>query len=129
MLVTVKEASFNQICASIAHYGNGQFDCAMTLAAAAEGMLPAVDEPHLFQQLRARPDQAELNLNMMIVWLKHGGAASAELSDFEVVITIARAITKFLAVYKESHPRFVEFWQQAHRDGHLPDLMQLPQAG
>jgi len=125
VLVTLREASFNQICAAIAHYGNGQFDCAMTLAAAAEGMLPAVNEPHLFQQLRARPDQAELDLNMMINWLKHGGAASADLSDFETVITIARAITKFTAVYRQSHPRFVEFWQRAHREGHLPDVLNI----
>ena len=31
----------------------GDFECAITLAAAAEGILPPTDKPHMFEKVRA----------------------------------------------------------------------------
>lgn len=128
MRVTKQQASLNQVLAAISLYGHGRFDCAITLAAAAEGILPNVDDPHIFQQLQAKPNARDLELNLMVNWLKHGRGAegrevdAAELSDFEAAIIIARAITKYAAVYHQGHPGFVEFWNGAHAAGHLPAL-------
>jgi hypothetical protein len=39
-------ASMRQIHAAIDHWRHADFECAITLAGAAEGMLPDIDEPH-----------------------------------------------------------------------------------
>ena len=71
----------------------------MTLAAAAEGQIPEGVVEHLFRLLRRRAPQE--NFNLFINWLKHpSGPDSATISEFEVALTIARAIYKFVAVYK-----------------------------
>jgi hypothetical protein len=55
-IVTNKHATaFVQINASIEHFLKGECECATTLAAAAEGVLPATGKPHVFTLLRASP--------------------------------------------------------------------------
>lgn len=90
-------ASSRQIRAAIVHFRNSQFECAMTLAAAAEGLLPATDKHHFFKTLK---DKAK-GFNLVIGWLKHGTAPfeTATISELEVAATIYRAVTKFNAVY------------------------------
>jgi len=43
-------ASMRQIHAAVEHLQRGDFECAMTLAASGEGMLPSTDEPQ-FREL------------------------------------------------------------------------------
>jgi hypothetical protein len=65
----------------------------------------------------------EADLNLVINWLKHGGVKDeAEISEFEAVIVIARAITKFVAVYHQSCEPFEAFLKWGHANGHLPPL-------
>jgi hypothetical protein len=49
---TTKLASMRQIHAAIEHHGKQNWECAITLAAAAEGMLPATDEPHFHKKVK-----------------------------------------------------------------------------
>jgi hypothetical protein len=55
-----------QIHAAIEHLQRGDFECAMTLAAAGEGMLPPTDEPH-FRELARMTE-----VNDIVDWLRHG---------------------------------------------------------
>lgn len=57
-----QEAALKQIRAAISHFRSEEFECAMTLAAAAEGLLPATDKPHIFQILKGKASDLELNL-------------------------------------------------------------------
>src|SRR4030088_1501846 len=64
--------SLEQIHAAIWHCRNEAFECAITLAAAAEGLLPMTPEPHLFQALTNSPvARNNFDYNSMINWLKH----------------------------------------------------------
>jgi hypothetical protein len=106
-------ASMRQINAAIEHLHRGDWECAITLAAAAEGMLPPTDEPHFRQKIKQMSNSSEVKAaggstgaNDYINWLKHGtlkqGGDRIEnvtISALEVIATIWRAISKFEAVY------------------------------
>lgn len=116
---TKQLSSLRQTKAAIAHLHKNELECAITLAAAAEGQLPETTVEHLFRLLRRMAPQDDFNL--VINWLKHStGSEKATISEFEAVLTIARAIQKFVAVYKASCAEFKQFsdWAVAH--GHLP---------
>src|SRR4051794_30267088 len=106
-----KLASMRQIHAAIKHHGGGDCECAITLAAAAEGMLVEPDEPTFRQKVKdfaaGLPEVADdsQNPNAVITWLKHGTyngtkCETATIDDSEAPVIIWRAITKFYAVYK-----------------------------
>jgi hypothetical protein len=120
---TTKElAATRQIHAAILLFRIEQeFECAITLAAAAEGLLPQTDEPHIFKILKGSPAFKELDLNRFITWLKHsGGPDGAEISEFEVTLVIVRAISKFAAVYKTQSGLMSDFVKWSFEKGHLP---------
>lgn len=112
-------SALRQIEAAIVHFHNAEFECAMTLAAAAEGLLPTTDKPHIFAMLRKKA--ADLDLNLFINWLKHPtGPDKGTISEFEVVITIFRAISKFIAVYGKTSRNMNDFLKWGVAAGHLP---------
>lgn len=86
-----------QIHAAIEHAKAEQYECAITLAAAAEGLLPDPGKPYLHRQLRETiSDQEKFDFNEVINWLKHSvGPDTKIISDFEVAVAILRAISKF----------------------------------
>ena len=101
----------------------GEFDCAITLAASAEGILPATEDPHIFKAIREDPNAQDIDLNLVINWLKHpAGPEPVNISEFEATLTIARAISKFIAVFHQSTRRFDEFLRWGHKAGHLPKM-------
>ena len=84
METSKKASSQRQIEAAILHLTRGDLDCAITLSAAAEGILPETPDPHIFQRLREHPAYKEMNYNLVINWLKHpGGPDNAVISEFE----------------------------------------------
>jgi hypothetical protein len=99
-----------QIHAAIDHLHRGDFECAITLAAAGEGMLPAIDNPDSFlKEMALIPMPAsscvEARVNEVIDWLAHGisGASTRielmQISELEMIATIFRAISRFEPVY------------------------------
>jgi hypothetical protein len=53
--MTKKEAALRQIAAAIQHFENKEYECAITLARAAEGQLATEQESaHLFEKLKVR---------------------------------------------------------------------------
>jgi hypothetical protein len=119
---TKKLAAKRQIHAAILLFRIEQeFECAITLAAAAEGLLPQTDEAHIFKALKDSPAFKELDLNLFITWLKHpGGPDGAKISEFEVTLVIVRAISKFAAIYVNQSGLMSDFVKWAFEKGHLP---------
>jgi hypothetical protein len=120
---TVRLASLRQIHAAIDHLHKSEFESAITLASAAEGVLPKTDKPHLFPKLQtliaSLPEEAEgaTGINDFTNWTKHGGKYErATIPELEVIATIARAVSKFVAVYGEQSSQMKEFseWAVAH---------------
>jgi hypothetical protein len=116
---TKQLSSMRQTKAAIEHLHKGQLECAITLAAAAEGQLPETATEYLFRLLqRLKPQE---NFNLFITWLKHPtGPDKATIAEFEAVLVIARAIQKFVAVYEASCTEFNDFSAWAVAQGHLP---------
>jgi len=87
----------------------------LALAAAAEGLLPPTDEPHLFSDLKEfiPPEEFKyLDFNMVVNWLKHYKPEDPDPFSFlesEAANLILRAITKFIAVYHQSTKRMEAF--------------------
>lgn len=87
------------------HCQKMELECAITLAAAAEGMLPDTETIHLFGYLKQSDayKTKQINFNSTISWLKHGGEPdSGQIFEFDAIITIARAMTKYHAVYRDA---------------------------
>jgi hypothetical protein len=104
-----------QIHAAIGHLQRGDFECAITLAAAGEGMLPATDEPQ-FRQLARMTE-----VDHIVYWLRHGPmddkedsirryGESVTIEESEAIFVIYRAIAKFDAVFGDQKtPQMVSF--------------------
>jgi hypothetical protein len=102
-----------QIHAAIDHLHRGDFECAITLAAAGEGMLPSTDKAH-FCEL----DDAVTSVNDIVNWLRHGEIKAKQhkrienvaIGEFETIVLIYRAITKFDAVFEDQKtPQMISF--------------------
>ena len=104
-----------QIHAAIGHLQRGDFECAMTLAAAGEGVLPSTDEPQ-FRELARMTE-----VNDIVDWLRHGPMKDKEhrrrgrgqsvtIEESEAIFVTYRAIAKFDAVFGDQKtPQMVSF--------------------
>ena len=112
-----------QINRAIDHAINGEYECAITLAGAAEGILPNTDKPHFLQKEKELANRPELKAaggavkpNDYINWLKHGSLVrggprieSVTIPAEESIKTVWRAITKYKAVYDDLSPQMLHF--------------------
>jgi hypothetical protein len=119
----IRLASMRQIHCAIEHLHRGDYECAITLAGAAEGMLPDTWKPHFRQKVKEFSKSGEINAeggavdpNDYINWLKHGTLVKngpriehATIPAEESVVVIGRAITKYNAVYDDCSPQMVSF--------------------
>jgi hypothetical protein len=112
---TKKLSALCQILMAIRCVDSVDYECAITLAGAAEGQIDEKQIPkgtpaHLFRVLRSK--YAPEPVNDDITWMKHpSGAFEREVTQFDVALTIARAIQKYVATYQETHVKFEEFNQ------------------
>ena len=68
-----------------------------------------------------RAEFAPAAVNDDITWMKHvSGSFDREVTQFDVALTISRAIQKYVATYQETHVRFEEFSQWAVMKKHIP---------
>lgn len=118
----IQLASMRQINRAIDHCVNGEYECAITLAGAAEGMLPETKEAHLRQKIieLAGRDNIQaaggaIGPNDYINWLKHGSFShgprveSTIIPAEESLVVVARAISKYKAVYDDLSPQMLSF--------------------
>jgi hypothetical protein len=102
-------ASMRQIHAAIEHWRRGDFECAITLAGAAERMLPKIDEAQY------RQPQDIPRVNEISDWLIHGTSRDGAKSERTGRIVIKEldavvAIMKFEAVFwKDKTPQMSSF--------------------
>jgi hypothetical protein len=118
---TKKLAAQRQIDAAIAHLHKAELECAITLAAAAERLLPDTDKPHIFAYLRKHPSfkNKEVDFNETITWLKHKVKPDTKvIFEFEAAVIIARAMSKFSAVYDDGPSEWGQFLEWAEARGH-----------
>src|SRR6266480_7666772 len=112
---SVQIASMRQIHAAIDHLRRGDFECAVTLAAAGERMLPAIEEPR-FRELKS-----VARVDVVASWLRSGEIRdevngtgqhrdAIEIEELDVVIAICRAITRFEAIFRnDKTPQMLSF--------------------
>jgi len=112
----IRLASMRQIHCAIEHLHRGNYECAITLAGAAEGMLPNTDEPTFRQKVKALSKSPEIQAaggatgpNDYTNWLKHGGVENATIPAEESVALIWRAITKYKVIYNDLSPQMLRF--------------------
>jgi hypothetical protein len=116
---TIRIAAMRQIHAAIEHWRRGDFECAMTLAGAAEGMLSTGHERELADAAASRKLRDHYkSVRALIEWLKRGtsevdGAASQNVSiaQLDVVLAIDRAIASFVATFSDLSPQMRSFKQ------------------
>ena len=130
----IQFAAMRQINAAIEHLHRQDFECAITLAGAAEGMLPDTDAPHFRKRVKELSAHPEIKAaggatgpNDYINWLKHGTMVkggprmeTATITEVEVIGTIWRAITKFQITYTDVRtPQMLSFekWARTHFQG------------
>lgn len=109
---TKKLSAMKQIDAAIAHFRSGDFECAVTLALAAEGQLPETGSMDLYKAIKQHlPGKTEIDiLNDLRNWLKHpSGDNSREVSEFEIAIALLRATSRYFAMFKEKTTAMDEF--------------------
>lgn len=117
---SVSDSALRQIHVAIQLLQISELESAITLAAAAEGMMPATETPHLFSKLKLLADGLPVSEpgakgpNDYAVWLKHGEAVGkkfdrAVIAELEAIAMIARAVSKYSAVYGGITPQMGAF--------------------
>jgi hypothetical protein len=110
--LTLHEAASRQIDAAIDALQAGDYDVALTLAGAAEGMIVRTGH-HMFRWLKQHPramerfDQKQwiAILNSERDWLKHGGQPAMQICCADAAFMIARAASKL----EDWTPKMVAF--------------------
>ena len=96
-----------QIHAAIEHWRRGDFECAITLAGAADAMLHDIDELHSWKMKDAVRAYEISN------WLAHGTGADVDaivIEEIDTVAVIHRAILKFEAAFSQDKtPQMTSF--------------------
>jgi hypothetical protein len=118
MVKTNKKLSARrQTIAAIEHLHKKDYECAITLAGAAEGQVKEKTITHLFRLILKRFSSDEANV--FIHWMKHpSGPETAEIEELEVVITIIRAIQKYVGTLEETCPHFETFSEWCMANGY-----------
>jgi hypothetical protein len=112
LTLTKIQGATRQIDAAIDAFVRGDFDLAITLAGAAEGMIER-DGPHMFAFLRDSPRVQDVKktdwistLNRELYWLKHSsGPDTLQIERADAAFMIARAASKL----EKWTPRIEEF--------------------
>jgi hypothetical protein len=125
-LISKKEAIVRQIHGAIEHLYKGEFECAITLAGAAEGQSAYQHDEVLFAQLKIRVPPEFKNekewrdwLNAVRDWLKHPTPQWGDelnVAEYDAVTMTLRALSKFQYEHRQSTPRIEEFldWCREH---------------
>ena len=121
VMTSKRLAAQRQIHAAIAHFREGDFECAITLCSAAEGQMPEPAEPmHLFGRLRRAsaenppPEGQKDDFNYDANWMKHcAGGEEFEIAEMEVMLWLYSAVSKYLAVYGAGTPEMITLFPWA----------------
>jgi hypothetical protein len=116
-------AAQRQIDAAVSHLHKSELESAITLATAAESLLPETESRQIFAYLREHPLSKQVDIDKTINWLKRSARPdAATIFEFEAAVVIARAMSKFSAAYTEAPSEWYEFLSWGVVKGHWPTL-------
>ncbi len=121
-------AAKRQIDAAVVHIQRAELECAITLAAAAENLLPDTAEPHVLAYLRGHPSYKKghsesVDFNETINWLKHDTKPDTKvIFEKEAALIIVRAMSKYAAVHNEGSSPWASFIEWGETRGHWPKI-------
>ncbi len=114
-----KIAAQQQIEIAIRLFFDKEFASAITLALAAEEQMPNGERDYLFRILKERYPSVVDRFNEVRNWLKHfRPPEEMEVYEFEVVLSIMRAVSKFTSVYREISAPMTDFDQYCVEKGY-----------
>lgn len=107
---TKRLAAQRQILAAVNHLHKSELESAITLATAAEGLLPGTESRQIFAYLREHPLNKQVDIDRTIKWLKCSAPPdAAAIFEFEAAVVIARVMSKFAAAYAEAPSEWYDF--------------------
>jgi hypothetical protein len=119
---TKQLAAQRQIDSAVSHLHKSELESAITLATAAESLLPETESRQIFAYLREHPLSKQVDIDKTINWLKRNARPdAATIFEFEAAVVIARAMSKFAAAYTEAPSEWYEFLSWGGRQGALAD--------
>lgn len=129
-LYSQKEAAREQIDMAISAFFNQQYACSITLACAAEEMLPEPPEyPYLFKnmiEVAKSKDIAASNvinaINVIRNWLKHNKEPDTlTITNFDAFHAVLRGVSKYYAYYSHQSDKMDEFesWIRSNFPDHI----------
>ncbi len=123
-LVTRQTAAIRQIIVAIYLLHQGEWESAITLALAAERHVPNPPEGnalYFWVELQKRASKQELAaFNETKNWLKAAnGADQRSIADYEAIMAIMLAISKYVAFYGEVEPVIEKFITWSVEQGYM----------
>ena len=127
--ITKQQAALRQINAAILHLHAGEHECAITLAGAAEDLLGDTEPDHLWKVLMTRKPQGHSEkewatmFNETRNWLKHPTETLGDersIDEFETVIMLIRATSKFIARYGKGSKQMGDFVEWCRKHNYAP---------
>jgi hypothetical protein len=120
---TKRLAAQRQIDAAVSHLHKSEVESAITLATAAEGLLPDTGGRGVSAYLLEHPLSKQVDLDKTIDWLKRSAPPdAATIFEFEAAVVIARVLGKFAAAYTEVPSEWYDFLSWGVVKGHWPTL-------
>ena len=120
---TKRLAAQRQIDAAVKHLLKSELEFAITLATAAEDLLPDTESRQTFAYLREHPLSKQVDIDETINWLKCSAPLdAATIFEFEAAVVIARVMSKFATAYTEVPSEWYDFLSWGVVKGHWPTL-------
>ena len=129
--VTKKQASLRQLHAAIDHLRDRDYECAITLAGAAEGQLAGRSKIDFWKILKIVASEGRADFKTVISemnetrdWLKHPSPQLGEpryLHVDEAWIACLRAAMQFVSVFKQQSSKMDGFFKRAEQKGFIAD--------
>jgi hypothetical protein len=131
-LVSKKQTCIRQLHAALDHLTSGDYECAITLAGAAEGQIAGRKTDDFWRIIKIVAAQGKRSLketinelNQTRDWLKH---PTRQLHDMryidedEAILACLRASMQFISVFRQQSPKMEKFFKLAERK----DFMEGP---
>jgi hypothetical protein len=128
-MVSKKDAAHIQILTACSLLAEGQWECAITLAGAAEGQIIEIENakvPNMFTRIKKLESRTKFKtereyiafVNRLRDWLKHSSNQKDMLIyEREAIAMVARAIIKYWQVYRDNVDELRDFAEWAKEKG------------
>jgi hypothetical protein len=128
-MISKKDAAHIQILTACSLLAEGQWECAITLAGAAEGQIIEIENakvPNMFARIKKLESRTRFKtereyiafVNRLRDWLKHSGnQKDMVIYEREAIAMVARAIFKYWQVYHDNLDELREFANWAKERG------------